>query len=131
MKEYITEKYKEGRSKRINRIAQVIRENADNGGNIWERERKLEKKVQAPYSITNTERVKLKNRSGIQVEYITYKMVKKAPVKLKNKRASDRLGWRTQWLKEEGKEIVKSLSIPFNRIEREQRTLTQWRHTII
>ena len=52
-------------------------------------------------------------------------MVKKATAKLKNKRASDRLGWRAEWLKEVGEEIVKSLSILFNRIEKEQRTLTQ------
>ena len=58
-------------------------------------------------------------------------MVKKAITKLKNKRASDRLGRRAEWLKEGGEEIVKSLSILFNRIEREQRTLMQWRQTII
>ena len=58
-------------------------------------------------------------------------MVKKAIAKLKNKRASDKLGWRAEWLKEGGEEIVKSLSILFNRIEREQRTLIQWRQTTI
>ena len=45
LKEHITEKYKEVRSKRINRIAQEIRENVDNGGKIWEVMRRLEKKV--------------------------------------------------------------------------------------
>ena len=55
LKEHITEKYKEVRSKRINRIAQEIRENVDNGGKIWEVKRRLEKKVQTPYSITNAE----------------------------------------------------------------------------
>ena len=34
MKEHITEKYEEGRSKRTNRIAQEIRENVDNGVKI-------------------------------------------------------------------------------------------------
>ena len=58
-------------------------------------------------------------------------MVKKAKAKLKNKRASDRLGWKAEWLMEGGEEIVKSLSILFNRIEREQRTLIQWRQTTI
>ena len=133
MKEHIIEKYKEGRSKRISRIEQEIRENVDNGGKIWELKRKLEKKVQTPYSITNTEGIKLKDRSDIQEEYTRYykkhlktrepnnesvrmteeeinkkfqeirrktnqieiiidEMVKKAIAKLKNKRASDRLG---------------------------------------
>ena len=45
-------------------------------------------------------------------------MIRKAIAKLKNKRASDRLGWRAEWLKEGGEEIVESLSILFNRIEK-------------
>ena len=64
-------------------------------------------------------------------KYHCDEMVKKAIAKLKNKRASDRLGCRAEWLKEGGEEIVKSLSILFNRIEREQRTLIQWRQTAI
>ena len=141
MKEHITEKYKQVRSKRINRIAQEIRENVDNGGKIWEVKRRLEKKVQTPYSIANSEGIKLQNRLDIQekckkyykkliktrepnseseriieeevnkkfqelirktnqIESITDEMVKKTIAKLKNKRASDRLGWRAEWLKE-------------------------------
>ena len=164
LKEHITEKYKEGRYKRINRIAQQIRENVNNGGKIWEVKRRLEKKVQTQYSITNTDGIKLDNRSDIQEEYtkyykkllktrepdneseriieeevnknfqeiirktnqtesITNEMVKKAIAKLKNKRASDRLGWRAEWLKEGEEEIV--------RIEREQRALIQWRQATI
>ena len=133
LKEHITEKYKEVRSKRINRIAQEIRENVDNGGKIWEVKRRLEKKVQTPYSITNAEGIKLQNRLDIHEEYKKYykkllktrepdneseriteeevnkkfqelirkksqiesttdEMVEKAIAKLKNKRASDRLG---------------------------------------
>ena len=72
LKEHITEKYKEVRSKRINRIAQEIRENVDNGGKIWEVKRRLEKKVQTPYSITNAEGIKLQNRLDIQEEYKKY-----------------------------------------------------------
>ena len=163
-KEHITEKQKEVTSKRINRIAQELRENVDNGGKIWEVKRRLEKKVQTPYSITNAKEIKLQNRLDIQEEFkkyyekllktrepdneseriieeevnkkfqelirktnqiecITDEMVKKDRAKLKNKRASDRLGWRAEWLKKGGEEIVKSLSILFSRIEREQRTL--------
>ena len=47
------------------------------------------------------------------------------------KRAGDRLRWRVEWLKEGVEEIVKSLSILFNRIEREQRTLIQWKQTTV
>ena len=69
MKEHITDKYKKDRSKRINRIAQEIRENIDNGGKIWELKRRLEKEVQKPSSITNTEGITLGNRSDMQEEY--------------------------------------------------------------
>ena len=72
LKEHITEKNKEVRSKRINRIAQEIRENVDNGGKIWEVKRTPEKKIQTPYSITNAEGVKLQNRLDIQEEYKKY-----------------------------------------------------------
>ena len=65
------------------------------------------------------------------MESTTDKMVKKAIAKLENKRASDRLGWRAEWLKEGGEEIVKRLSIIFKRIERELRTLMQRRETAI
>ena len=76
MKEHITEKSK-GRSKRINHIAQEIRENVDNGGKIWEVKRRLEKKVQTPYSITNAGGIKLENKLDIQ-EYKKYKKLLKA-----------------------------------------------------
>ena len=59
MKEHIIEKYKEGRSKIMNCIAQEIRENVDNEGKIWKLKRKLENKVKTPNSITNTEGTKL------------------------------------------------------------------------
>ena len=69
LKEYITEKYKEGIFEIINRIEQKIIENVYIGGKILEIKRKLIKKVQTPYSITNTEGNKLENRSDIQEEY--------------------------------------------------------------
>ena len=59
------------------------------------------------------------------------KWLKKAIAKLKNKRARDRLGWRAKWLNEGRKNIDKSPSILFNRIERDQRILMQWRQTTI
>ena len=77
MKEHITEKYKEVRSKRINCIVQEIRENVDNGGKIWEVKRRLEKKIQTPYSITNAEGIKLQNRLDIQEEFKKYKKLLK------------------------------------------------------
>ena len=58
-------------------------------------------------------------------------MVKKAIVKLQNKRANDGSGWRAEWLKEGEEQIVKGLSILFNKIEREQGTLIQWWKTTI
>ena len=69
---YYKKKHEEGRSKRINRIWQEIGEHIENGGKIWEFKRKLEKKIQIPYFITNAEGIKLENRSDIQKEYSKY-----------------------------------------------------------
>ena len=69
MKGHITEKYKEGRSERINRIAQEITENVDKECKIWKVKKRLEKKLQTPYSITNAEGIKLENRLDILEEY--------------------------------------------------------------
>ena len=38
---------------------------------------------------------------------------------MKNKKAADRLGWKVEWIKEEGEVMVKSLYILFNRIKTE------------
>ena len=46
-------------------------------------------------------------RKANQIESITDEMVKKAIAKMKNKRVSDRLGWRAEWLKEGWEEIAK------------------------
>ena len=72
LKERITERYKEGRSKRIKCIPHEIRENVGNVGKIWEFKRNFENKVQTPYSITNNEGIKLEKRSKIQEEYTKY-----------------------------------------------------------
>ena len=69
LKGHITEIYTKGRSKRVNHMTEEIRGNVDNGGKIWELKRKIEKKVHTPYSITNTDEIKLENRSDIQEEY--------------------------------------------------------------
>ena len=76
LKEHITEKYKEGKSKRICRIAQETREDVGNGGKIWELKRKLEKKVQTRYSIKNTEGIRSENRSDIQEKYAERYIIK-------------------------------------------------------
>ena len=86
-------------------------------------ERLIEKEVEQKFQklIANT----------VQTEKITEKMIKAAINKLKNNKASDRLGWRAEWIKEGGEEMIKSLSILFNRIEMEVLTPVQWRQTII
>ena len=58
-------------------------------------------------------------------------MVKKAIARMKNKRASDGLGWTAEQLKKEGEEIFQNVNLLFNKIEREQGTLIQWRQTTI
>ena len=45
---------------------------------------------------------------------------------MKNKKAADRLGWKAEWIKEGGEEMVKSLYILFNRIKTENQIPKQW-----
>ena len=51
MKEHITDKMKENRSKRIIKVAQQIKSNVDNGGKIQEIKRKVQRKNQTPHTI--------------------------------------------------------------------------------
>ena len=50
---------------------------------------------------------------------------------MKNKKAADRLGWKGEWIKEEGWEMVKSLYILFNIIKREKQIPKQWPLTTV
>ena len=59
------------------------------------------------------------NRRGDKKERITETIVRKAIKRMKNKNAADRLGWKVEWIKEEGEVMVKSLYILFNRIKTE------------
>ena len=72
LKEHFIEKYKKDRCKKIDCIAQEVRENVDNGGKAWKLKRRLGKKGQTPYSIINTKGIKLKNRSDVQEDYTKY-----------------------------------------------------------
>ena len=45
IKEHITDKMKENRSRRIIKVAQQIKSNIDNGGKIWEIKRKFREKI--------------------------------------------------------------------------------------
>ena len=60
IKEHITHKMKENRRKRITKVAQQIKSNVDNGGNIWEIKQKVQRKNQTPHSITDEKTTKSK-----------------------------------------------------------------------
>ena len=45
IKEHITDKIKENRSRRIIKVVQKIKSNVDSGGKIWEIKQKLQKKM--------------------------------------------------------------------------------------
>ena len=51
IKEHITDKMKENRSKKIIKVVQQIRSNVDNGGRIWEVKLKVQRKNQTPHPI--------------------------------------------------------------------------------
>ena len=50
---------------------------------------------------------------------------------MKRRKAGDWLGWKAEWIKEEGKEMAKSLAVLFNRIEEEGEIPKQWQLTTI
>ena len=62
----------ERRSKRINCIAEKIRENVGSEGKICEIKRQLKKKGKTLYSITNARRIELENYSDIEKDYSKY-----------------------------------------------------------
>ena len=50
---------------------------------------------------------------------------------MKNKKASDRLGWKAKWINGRGEEMVKSLYILFNRVKTENQIPKQWQLTTV
>ena len=71
------------------------------------------------------------NSQGNKNERIIETIIRKAIRKIKNKKATDRLGWKAEWIKEGGEEIVKSLYILFNRIKTENQMPKQWQLTTV
>ena len=53
IKEHITDKMKENRSRRIIKVAQQIKSNVDNGGKILEFKQNFQRKNQTPHTITD------------------------------------------------------------------------------
>ena len=56
---------------------------------------------------------------------------RKATRKMKNKKATDKLSCKAEWIREGRKEIVKSLYILFNRIKTENQIPKQWQLTTV
>ena len=50
---------------------------------------------------------------------------------MKNKKAADRLGWKAEWIKEGGDEMVKILYMLFNMIKTENQGPKQWQLTTV
>ena len=72
IKEHITDKMKENRSRRIIKVAQQIKSNVDNGGKIWEVKRKVQRKYQAPHTIKDEKNNRIESSSQILEEYKKY-----------------------------------------------------------
>ena len=58
-------------------------------------------------------------------------MVEIAIKEIKIKKASDRYGWKAEWIKDEGKEMNKSLTVLYKRIEKKKCVPEEWGHIII
>ena len=50
---------------------------------------------------------------------------------MKNKKAVNRLGWKAEWIKERGEEMVKNLYILFNKIKTENQIPKQWQFATV
>ena len=50
---------------------------------------------------------------------------------MKNKKTTDRLSWKAEWIKEGGEEMVKILYILFSRIKTENQIPKQWQLTTV
>ena len=68
---------------------------------------------------------------NVERKTITQLDVKKAVLKMKNKKSGDRSRWKAEWLKEGGDEMIESLTTIFNRVEEEGQIALQWRETSI
>ena len=67
---------------------------------------------------------------NVERKTITQLDVKKAVLKMKNKKSGDRSRWKAEWLKG-GDEMIESLTTIFNRVEEEGQIALQWRETSI
>ena len=72
IKEHITDKMKENKSRRIIEVAQQIKSNADNGGRIWEVKQKFQRKNQTPHTIKDEKNNRIESSSQILEEYKKY-----------------------------------------------------------
>ena len=151
MKEHITDKIKESRGNQIKQIADSFSNNIDNGRKISEVKRKVKRKDETPHLITNSEGNNLNNLQEEKIEQdvnkkiqknvddehnverktITQLEVKKAILKMKNKKSGDRSRWKAKWLKEGGDEMIESLTTIFNRVAEEGQIPLQWKETSI
>ena len=69
IKEHITDKMKENRSRRIIKVAQHIKSNVDNGVKIWEIKQKVQRKNQTPHTIKDERNNRIEYSSQILEEY--------------------------------------------------------------
>ena len=58
-------------------------------------------------------------------------MVEIAIKEMKNKKSSDRYGWKAEWIKNREKEVSESLTVLYNRIEEEKCASKEWGHITI
>ena len=76
IKEHITDKMKENRSKKIIKVAQQIKSNVDNGGRIWEVKLKVQRKNQTPHPIEDEKNNKIQSSSKTLGEWNTRNIMK-------------------------------------------------------
>ena len=72
LKEHIIDKLNESGAAKISKVAELIKNNVDNGDKIWEVKKKLKMKEQNLHQILNSQGQKLQKRDEIWIEYARY-----------------------------------------------------------
>ena len=116
-----TSYYQRWKNNRIESSSQILEEYKKYYENLQKtRQSETAEETQIQFKVEK-EFQQITNRQGDKKERITETIIRKAIRKMKNKKAADRLGWKAEWIKEGGKEMVKSLYILFNRIKTENK----------
>ena len=126
-----TSYYQRWKNNRIESSSQILEEYKKYYENLLKtRQSETAEETQIKFKVEK-EFQQITNRQGGKKERITEIIIRKAIRRMKNKKAADRLGWKAEWIKEGGDEMVKILYMLFNMIKTENQGPKQWQLTTV